>query len=52
MLCELTQLLLAPTLTHTPEHGKDQFEQTGLIPQMRDDFGAPSFLCEGPFRQV
>jgi hypothetical protein len=46
----LTTLLLPPTLTHAHEHGKAPLEPTGLIPQRRNDFGAPSFLGAGLFR--
>ena len=52
MLLELTELFLAPALTHADEYGKDQLHSTGLVPEMRNDFGPTPFLCKGPFRQV
>ena len=52
MLLELTQLLLAPALTHPDEHRQDQLHETDLVPEMRNDFGPTPFLFKGPFRQV
>ena len=52
MLLERTELLLAPALTHADEHGKDPFDSTRLVPEMRNDLRPSSFLFKGAFRQV
>jgi hypothetical protein len=52
MLCELTQLLLPPALTHAHEHSANHLDYTGLVPQMGHAFRAPPLLCKDALRPV
>ena len=52
VLCKLTQLLLAPSVTYPDQHGKDQCEQTRFISQIGDNFSPPPFLLTGPHGQI
>jgi hypothetical protein len=47
-----TALFLAPALTTAPEHGKDQREQTPVVPQRRNHLRAPPLLLPVARRQV
>lgn len=52
VLCKLPTRLLAPAVTHTNQHSKDQCEETRFIPQRREHFGPPPCLLTGPLGQM
>ena len=52
MLLQLTQLLLAPTLTHAAEASEDALATAGTSPLRRGAIGPPPGLAASAFRQV